>query len=160
MPDNVYPKGYQPRSDSDVRQKLGNSQCFICDKPCTNEFNMSAHLTGAKHATQVVKLCKLLRVPETRINWHNCVLEPTKAQLLVRGNVVLYVSDALAHEVEQGIVSGLTTHDKSSLHTHVALSTHKEVILMGGREGSASSGWCQHCQPGRGEIDYPANFTH
>ena len=30
--------------------------------------------------------------------------------------------------------SGLTTHGKSSLHTHVALSTHKEVILMGGEK--------------------------
>jgi hypothetical protein len=92
---------------------------------------MSAHLAGAKHATQVVKLCKLLRVPDTRITWRKYVLLPTKAQHLMRGNVVLYLSDALAHEVEQGIVSGLTRHGKSALQTHVVLTTHKEVILMG-----------------------------
>jgi hypothetical protein len=109
VPDNVYPKGYQPRSDSDVRQKLGNSQCFICDKPCTNEFNMSAHLAGAKHATQVVGTDDAWQV------------------------LIAYACCAV---------------DSQGSH------------LDGGREGSASSGWCQHCQPGQGKIDYPANFTH
>jgi hypothetical protein len=124
----------QRRRDGDVRQKLGDHHCFICNVKCGNAFNLTAHVAGKPHAAQAVKLWQAMRVPDTRTPWQTYILEPTKSQDLARGHVVLLMGDKAVYEVIQGTVSGQTRHAKSSLHTHVVVSTHKEVVLTGGEK--------------------------